>query len=260
MTNFFVAIDSACVPVELAPIVVAAKGKGAGSLTSCDRSNDPHAIPIQRQVGEISQFDLYWGFQHGLPGYNPANPPNRTTHARFNDGVAYPEYADGASLPAEYTGMDWGDGQQAVDALRSLGIPSHKTYASMGSSEQQHANLTHRITGPRWLRATRALIDRLAPKPKPLHHGDGGNGHPVQALAVRNMARKLHTLGYYGIKPWSPPSFFTQGLVKALTNFQRVYRLPPTGVLDERTNKTLIAAWTWHKRFNPDGNIKTKGK
>src|SRR5574338_641730 len=55
-----------------------------GTLSSADRRKG-----IPEQVGKKSQYQLWYGWIHRLPGYNPANSPGRSSHEIRSDGVAY---------------------------------------------------------------------------------------------------------------------------------------------------------------------------
>ena len=76
----FAIIDNCPVPKELADEILAIKAESGASLNSCDRS--PEAEPILKKCGKQSQKQLWDGFRLGLPNYNPANPPGKSTHER----------------------------------------------------------------------------------------------------------------------------------------------------------------------------------
>lgn len=132
----FTIIDNCPVPAELADEVRAIKAASGASLNSCDRS--PEAEPILRRCGKQSQAQLYDGFTHHRPGYNPANPPGRSTHERRNDGVAYPGNA-GDHLEYWQVGMDWTNPPAVIKAAAKRGWIVTTTYPK-SVHEAQHLN------------------------------------------------------------------------------------------------------------------------
>jgi peptidoglycan hydrolase-like protein with peptidoglycan-binding domain len=132
----FAIIDDCPVPKELADEIVAIKAESGASLNSCDRS--PEAEPILKRVGKQSQAQLYDGFIHHRPGYNPANPPGRSTHERRNDGVAYPGNA-GDQLEYWQVGMDWTNPPAVIKAASKRGWIVTTTYPN-SAHEAQHLN------------------------------------------------------------------------------------------------------------------------
>jgi hypothetical protein len=132
----FEVIDQCPVPAQLAPALRRIKQRTGATLNSCDRS--PAAEPVLRRFGKKSQRELFEGFRRGLPGFNPANPPGRSTHERRNDGVAYPGPA-GAPLPYWCVGMDWSDAAAVVRAARAEGYTASITYPG-NPREGHHVN------------------------------------------------------------------------------------------------------------------------
>jgi peptidoglycan hydrolase-like protein with peptidoglycan-binding domain len=132
----FEIIDNCPVPQALADEVLALKQKTGATLNSCDRS--PEAEPFLKRLGKMSQRQLFDGFQAGRPGFNPANPPGRSTHERRNDGAAYPGRA-GARLEDWQVGMDWTDPQGVVRAASKRGWLVTVTYPT-NAREAHHLN------------------------------------------------------------------------------------------------------------------------
>ena len=132
----FEIVDRCPVPVKLAAEIRKIKEMSGATLNSCDRS--PQAEPYLRQHGKKSQRELYEGFVRGLPGYNPANPPGRSTHERRSDGVAFPGPV-GRRLPYWQVGMDWSDPGGVIRAAAQLGWRAVVTYPN-NPREGQHIN------------------------------------------------------------------------------------------------------------------------
>lgn len=132
----FEIIDNCPVPLTLADEVKALKQKTGATLNSCDRS--PEAEPFLKRLGKMSQRQLFEGFQAGRPGFNPANPPGRSTHERRNDGAAYPGRA-GTRLEDWQVGMDWSDPQGVVRAASKRGWVVTVTYPT-NAREAHHLN------------------------------------------------------------------------------------------------------------------------
>ena len=134
-------IDGKPVPAKLYHELAMVKATTGAVLTSCLRTQD--AVNAARAKGYTlsSQAELYDGFRRGLPGYNPANPPGRSTHELRNDGVAYPGPV-GMLLRYWQVGQDWGSGyyaQRVVAAARARGWQATITYPS-NPREQHHVN------------------------------------------------------------------------------------------------------------------------
>lgn len=132
----FEIIDNCPVPLTLADEVKALKQKTGATLNSCDRS--PDAEPFLKRLGKMSQRQLFEGFQAGRPGFNPANPPGRSTHERRNDGAAYPGRA-GSRLEDWQVGMDWSNPQGVVRAASKRGWVVTVTYPT-NAREAHHLN------------------------------------------------------------------------------------------------------------------------
>jgi uncharacterized HhH-GPD family protein len=132
----FEIVDNCPVPREIADEVKLLKKQTGATLNSCDRS--PEAEPLLKQLGKMSQRQLFEGFVAGRPGFNPANPPGRSTHERRNDGAAYPGRA-GARLEDWQVGMDWSDPQAVVKAASKRGWIVTVTYPT-NAREAHHLN------------------------------------------------------------------------------------------------------------------------
>lgn len=98
MSHEFRVYQHVPIPKNLAPYVRMVCDRASATLNSCYRGQDAEAL--LNKYGHSSQAQLYYGWEHRLPGYNPANPPGRSTHEQKSDGVAYP------NVPA-YHGLAW---------------------------------------------------------------------------------------------------------------------------------------------------------
>lgn len=135
----FAEIDRCAVPAAFSQEVREVKRRSGATLVSCDRSQE--AEPILRRNGKMSQRQLWDGWLHRRPGFNPANPPGRSTHERRNDGVAYPGWA---GMPLRYyqVGMDWDipHVHAVVRAFAQIGWTAVVTYPT-SARERQHVNV-----------------------------------------------------------------------------------------------------------------------
>lgn len=233
MTTFEI-IDSCPVPAKIADAVRECKRRSGQVLTSCDRSTA--AEPLLRRLGKKSQNQLYWGFVHGLPGYNPANPPGFSTHERFNDGPAFPQYRRGARLPDELVGQDWSAGWAAAKAYNAMGIPAALTYPG-SAREAQHVNI--RAVSSKW---------KWRGKFKVLKRG-------MRGPSILTINRRLqfcvqpHSSGkrYLPKKLTGSRLFFSEQTEQAVKRFQRDHGLTADGVVGEKTAHQLAVSTAWWK-------------
>ena len=125
------------VPKKMAAVIERCLNRSGATLTSCLRTQA--AVNFAREHGAVlsSQKELYDGYQAGLPGYNPANPPGQSTHERRSDGVAYPGPV-GRPLFGWQVGQDVSDSDAYIEAAREEGWIAVRPYSS--SSEYHHVN------------------------------------------------------------------------------------------------------------------------
>lgn len=125
------------VPKRMRNVIQRCLDKSGSGLNSCLRTQA--AVNYARQHGALlsSQTELYQGYITGQPGYNPANPPGRSTHERRSDGVAYPGPV-GRPLMGWQVGMDLSDSQGFIDAAKREGWICFRPYSS--GSEYHHVN------------------------------------------------------------------------------------------------------------------------
>ena len=220
----FAVIDRCPVPASLAPVLLRIKEHTGATLNSCDRS--AAAEPVLRKFGKKSQRELYEGFRRGLPGFNPANPPGRSTHERRNDGVAYPGPA-GAPLPYWCVGMDWSDAAAVIRAARAEGFTASITYPG-NPREGHHVNFRKEPRLPfRSLRrgATGSAVVDLTRRLSYVHSRDDGRPY---------LDGKRRT--------------FDAETEAALKRFQAEHHQVADGVYGPSTHRQLQASVRWRKR------------
>lgn len=221
-------VDSCPVPLKLVPAIVAVKKRSGAILASCDRSSA--AEPILKRFGKMSQAQLFDGFRRGLPGFNPANPPGRSTHERRNDGVAFPGPA-GMLLFYWQVGQDWSDAPAVVEAAGAEGFTATVTYPT-NPREGHHINFRRKP---------------IIPRPA-LRRGDRG-------VRVRRLIRAL---GYvhsphephepYLADPKAMRKRFGPTVEDAVKRFQADHHQAADGVVGVATRRQLAAAVRHRKR------------
>jgi len=136
----YVDVQGAAVPRQLAVVILPSLHAVGATIFSCYRGQDPQGVAILHKHGKRTQYQLWYGYVHGWPGYAPANRPGTSTHELRSDGYAYPG-PSGRHLEWWQCGMDIDDGH--VDAfirhLASRGINAHRPYGY--GAELHHVNL-----------------------------------------------------------------------------------------------------------------------
>ncbi|MDQ3936625.1 MAG: peptidoglycan-binding protein [Actinomycetota bacterium] len=224
----FEIIDNCPVPAQLAPAIRAIKARTGATLNSCDRSGD--AEPYLRKLGKSSQRQLYAGWVARKPGFNPANPPGRSTHERRNDGAAYPGPA-GAPLRYWQVGMDWSNAQGVVREAAGLGFTASVTYPG-NPREGHHVNFRRE---PRVIKPFK-VVKR------------GAKGPRVRQITRRlAIARDPHDK-----KPYlgNPKREFDAEVEEALKRFQRDHHQAADGIYGRQTARQLAhSARYWKQRL-----------
>jgi hypothetical protein len=214
----FVVIDECAVPAQLGAEVQRIKEEAGASLNSCDRS--PEAEPILRRFGKKSQRELFEGFRRGLPGFNPANPPGRSTHERRNDGVAFP---GPAGIPLRYwqVGMDWTNPAAVVEAAKESGFTATVTYPN-NSREAHHINF------------------RKEPRIKIMILKRGSRGPLVQILTRRLAKIRSPKTD----KPYLPAAKmrYDPEVESAVKRFQQEHHQKADGIYGPQTHRQLKVA------------------
>ena len=207
------------VPARLAP-ELRALGIGKDiTLTSGLRTQAAVDYARRRGCSLSSQAELYNGFRRGLPGYNPANPPGRSTHELRSDGVAF---SGPAGRPLRYwqVGLDLGDrsrAQLACSRARKRGWIATITYPN-NPREGHHVNFR------------REPIIRVF---RPLKKGAKG---PRVAIFTARLAY----LGYLpGVSPKRGTGGFGDKVEDAVKAFQKKHGLRRDGIYGKHTAAQL---------------------
>lgn len=180
------------------------------TLNSALRTVDAVAFAKRNGCSLSSQQELWDGWVARRPGFNPANPPGRSTHELRNDGVAYP---GPAGLPLAYykVGLDTSNAALLCERARKRGWTCTLTYPG-NPREGHHTNfrkepkifvfkvLKRGARGPRVAAFTRSLV-YLGYLRKEGTDGTGHFGAKVEAALKEFQADwpNLHPDGDYGI-------------------------------------------------------------
>lgn len=105
-----------------------------GRLNSSDRRKG-----VAERYGHESQAALYKSWRAGLPGFNPANPPGRSSHELRSDGNRVFGKPAGARLPWWQMGLDVSDDAHLLAVLRTLNVDIRHPYNTV--SEAHHLNV-----------------------------------------------------------------------------------------------------------------------
>ena len=197
------------VPKRMRNVIQRCLDKSGSGLNSCLRTQA--AVNYARQHGALlsSQTELYQGYITGQPGYNPANPPGRSTHERRSDGVAYPGPV-GRPLMGWQVGMDLSDSQGFIDAAKREGWICFRPYPV--GSEWHHVNFRRRPIWPfKPLKrgSRRGKVTQLERRLKFLGYGkelkiDKHFGAKTQrAVKTYQRERGLRVDGVVGIHTWT---------------------------------------------------------
>jgi Putative peptidoglycan binding domain len=209
----YVVVDNCPVPAQLAGTLTDVLRASGASLQSCYRGAD--AAALLHQCGKRSQAELYDGFRRGLPGFNPANPPGRSTHELRSDGAAYPGPA-GRPLLWWQVGIDIDDGhvQPFIREAARRGFTVTVTYPG-SRSEYHHVNF------------------RRAPAVTPPLLKRGSRGPRVALLT-----RRLKRLGYLPGARWN----YDDPVVAAVRKFQGDHHQLVDGIVGPQTLRQLVVA------------------
>lgn len=129
-------LDGCAVPKPLYPILRKLKKDVPGlTFNSVYRGDD--AAKILHAHGKSTQRELYEGYVKGLPGFLPANPPDRGTHILLGDGVVGALHE---KLPFWKCGLDINDSliRATISAAAKHGWELYQPYPT--SSEFHHLN------------------------------------------------------------------------------------------------------------------------
>lgn len=219
----YVVVDSCPCPRKLAPVLERIKISSGSSFNSIYRGDDARAL--LHKCGKSSQKELYDGFVSGRPGFNPANPPGRSTHECRNDGVAY---RGPAGMPLRWwqCGIDCNDSAGVVRAAASLGYTASVTYPG-NPREGHHVNLRKKPKLPR----------------KALKRGSRGPRVKFLIWQLR-VIRDPQTHKPYLHKG---PKVFGPTVQAAVKEFQRDHNQKADGIVGDQTRRNLSASYRFWK-------------
>jgi Putative peptidoglycan binding domain len=185
-------------------------------------ARDEEAEPLLHQIGLHSQAEVIRFHEQGVAGYGPANPVERSTHCRRNDGVAYPG-RPGAKLKKYQRGIDTANSPRFCEEARKDGFIATVTYPhSVG--EAQHVNF----------RKQPKFSPLLTWKIRPLKRG-------MRGQRVNRVTRILVTLGYLTVA-YQKRNSFDSTVDRAVRHFQRDHHQKPDGVVGAHTRAQLDVA------------------
>lgn len=228
----FVIFSGNVAPRRLVPLLTVVQQETGCSYASIYRGSE--ATGLLHQLGKLSQAELYDGWVQRRPGFNPANPPGRSTHELRNDGVAYRGRA-GRKLRWYQCGIDVDD-EHVDDFIKACNRHrwhAHITYPNT-PSEHHHVNLTRRPRfGPAvWWRVRPVQL-----------HSRGPRARSVIRLLRGTMSPVTHERY---LKPQGTPGrVITPHHVEAIKHFQRDHHQKADGVVGLQTYRALRAA---HRR------------
>lgn len=207
-------IDCKPVPARLYDELVACGVGRDIHLNSCDRSQEGVSYARSQGCQLSSQQELWDGWVARRPGFNPANPPGRSTHERRNDGVAFAGPV-GMWLPYYKVGIDNSNSPLLCQRARARGWVATLTYPG-SAREAQHVNF------------------RKEPKLnvfRPLRKGSKGR-------RVRRLTERLDYLGYDIHRTGG----FGDRVEAAVKHFQHDWHLSKDGVVGVHTWKQIEVA------------------
>jgi hypothetical protein len=214
------------VPASEAGWIQTCLSEAGATLNSALRTQD--AVDYARSKGCTlsSQAELYNGWIQHKPGFNPANPPGFSTHELKSDGVAYPNYPRGASIPSWAVGLDIDDAHVAAFCARARAHGWIVTVTYPGSpSEYHHVNARQKPE-----------FDSFVALKK------GDHGDRVKTL-VDKLAF-IHAPG--GGDPYLPDpqgDVFNDQVFNAVKDFQRDHHLEVDGVVGKHTWQQIIVSY-----------------
>ena len=217
--------------------VAAISMRANAPISSCAR--EAAAEPLLHELGKMSQKQLYDCAQAKIKtgrcpdacggNCNAANPPGRSTHERFNDGVAYPAWLPGLRLPVWARGIDVQRDRVSAfcDEARKEGFTVTLTYPH-STQEAQHVNFRKKPAIDLW-------------SIRPLREGTSG---PRVRLVVRLLwaVHDPQTRKPYLDPHVHPNGRFTPQVAAAVKAFQHDHHQPATGQVDLHTIRALRAA------------------
>lgn len=225
----FVIFSGNVAPKKLVPLLTVIQQETGCSYSSIYRGDGVSSL--LRQLGKMSQRELYDGWVHRRPGFNPANPPGYSTHELRNDGVAYAG-PRGRKLAWYKCGIDVDDAHvhAFIEACNRHGWHAHITYPS-DPREFHHVNLTKRPKfGPSvWWRVSPVKLGSRGPRARWVIRALRGTASP------KTHERYLKPHGKPGRK-------ILPHHVEAIKHFQRDHHQKADGIVGVQTMRQLRAS------------------
>jgi len=212
--------------------IVARISKRSGAVIT-SHARERAARPWLNQIGKHDQEYLYDGWVHRRPGFNPANPPGRSTHERRNDGVAYPGPV-GMRLAKHQRGIDCVPSGNFVREAAREGYTVTVTYPH-SRAEAHHVNFRKAPKIDLW-------------KSRPLHGGEKrSTGRRVRFITrALTVIRDPDTHQPYLTEA---SNTFTDRVEEAVKAFQRDHSQKADGVVGVQTRRQIGASLRyWEKR------------
>lgn len=190
---------------------------------------DQAAVDLLHAVGQHTQAEVVHLSAIGTPGFGPANPVNKSTHCRFNDGIAYRVWLVFARIPKWARGIDCNVARRDAFCAeaRKEGYTVTVTYpGSVG--EAQHVNFRKA-----------PVVNWWAIRPVKLH-SKGKRAHEVVKLLRFVASPKDHEryLKPHGKASWKIEPHH----VEAIKRFQRDHHQTPDGIVGVHTIRALRAS------------------
>jgi hypothetical protein len=214
---------------EFGPIVAHISRMSGVGINS--HARDEEAAGLLHELGLHTQQEVIDLHARGVPGYGPANPVDRTTHCRRNDGVAYPHVPVGGELLPWQRGIDTQNSPAFNAEARKLGYIVTLTYPGE-SGEAQHVNFH--------------TYPHADENPYPvLHAGAKGEGviHLTGALmTIHSPVTHKPYLSHHHV-------VYSDDVVRVVAQFQKDHHQHPDGVVAAHTWQQIrvsLAYWRAH--------------
>ncbi len=108
-------------------------GKNPLAVFSADRREG-----VAERFGKMSQAALFRGWVQRRPGFNPANPPGRSSHELRSDGNWVYDRPAGATLPNYMLGLDVVCGSTAAPIVRWLNEHGYSAVCPYPDTREAH--------------------------------------------------------------------------------------------------------------------------
>lgn len=212
-------------PEEIIPLLATIQDETGLQYQSIFRGKEARGL-----LAKLGKHDQEFLFEHqNEPGFNPANPPGRSTHELRSDGVAYAG-PPGRRLKWWQVGIDTDNPEAFIRAANRHGWHAHITYPS-NPREHHHVNLTR---PPKY-------SPTVLWKYKPIKRGDGG----PRARWIVNTLRYVRDPDTK--KPYLTPigkasTHIWKKQEDAIKRFQRDHHQKADGLVGLQTYRQMVAS------------------